>query len=214
MIGSEALRSLRDGLEKDGYQVSLRGPGEADGDQYSPDVIVLELAAGAEDTEVKGILADRQRGDSPAVIALIGPERLSSFDPGLGLDDFLVATASPEELALRVRQALWRHTGVDVQNVLRSGDLEIDLASYTVHLSGRPIELTYKEYELLRFLATSGGRVLTREELLNRVWGYDFYGGARTVDVHIRRLRSKIEDRHHTFIDTVRNVGYRFRSSR
>ena len=77
-------------------------------------------------------------------------------------------------------------------------------------VGGRPMELTYKEYELLRFLATNRDKVFTREALLNRVWGYDFYGGARTVDVHIRRLRSKIEDGHHTFIETVRNVGYRF----
>jgi two-component system alkaline phosphatase synthesis response regulator PhoP len=88
----------------------------------------------------------------------------------------------------------------------------MDLANYTVHVSGRPVELTYKEYELLRYLAQNQGRVVTRETLLSRVWGYDFYGGARTVDVHIRRLRSKIEDRHNTFVETVRNVGYRFRA--
>ena len=78
------------------------------------------------------------------------------------------------------------------------------------YVGGRPIDLTYKEVELLRFLATNQDKVFTREALLNRVWGYDFYGGARTVDVHIRRLRSKIEDRTHSFIETVRNVGYRF----
>ncbi|MCH7809773.1 MAG: winged helix-turn-helix transcriptional regulator [Chloroflexi bacterium] len=87
----------------------------------------------------------------------------------------------------------------------------MDLANYTVHIAGRPVELTFKEYELLRFLAVNRHRVFSREALLNNVWGYDFYGGARTVDVHIRRLRSKIEDRHTTFIETVRNVGYRFR---
>jgi DNA-binding response OmpR family regulator len=81
-----------------------------------------------------------------------------------------------------------------------------------VFVASRPVELTYKEYELLRFLALNEGKVCTREMLLSRVWGYDFYGGARTVDVHIRRLRSKIEDRHHTLIETVRNVGYRFRA--
>ena len=75
------------------------------------------------------------------------------------------------------------------------------------------MELTFKEYELLRFLTNNRDRVFNRETLLSKVWGYDFYGGARTVDVHIRRLRSKIEDRHRTFIETVRNVGYRFRAS-
>jgi DNA-binding response OmpR family regulator len=210
MIGGESLLPFRHGLEEDGYEVILRAPGDADaGAEYQPDVIVLELAA---EGEVKLILEGRQRGDSPPVIALIDPDRLSSFDPSLGLDDFLLTTASPQELSLRVRRALWRRIGVDTKNTVRSGDLEIDLASYTVHLSGRPVELTYKEYELLRFLATNAGRVFTREALLKKVWGYDFYGGARTVDVHIRRLRSKIEDRD-TFIETVRNVGYRFRAS-
>src|SRR5438094_7963685 len=88
----------------------------------------------------------------------------------------------------------------------------MDFANYTVHIAGRPVELTYKEYELLRFLATNRVRVFTRETLLSKVWGYDFYGGARTVDVHIRRRRANIEDRHAPFIETLRNVGYRFRT--
>lgn len=213
MIGRESLLPFRCGLEEAGHEVTLRAPGDADtGGEYSPDVIILELTAGAEDAEVKLILERRRGGDSPPVVALIHPDGLSSFDPTLGLDDFLVTTASPQELSLRVRQAMWRRTGVDTKNTVRSGDLEIDLASYTVHLGGRPVELTYKEYELLRFLATNAGRVFTREELLSEVWGYDFYGGARTVDVHVRRLRAKIEERH-TFIETVRNVGYRFRAT-
>ncbi len=210
IIGEENVLPFRRGLEEDGYEVILTAPGDAGaGVEHSPDVIVLELA---ERAEVKLILEGRGKADRPPVIALIDPDRLSSFDPGLGVDDFLVTTASPQELSLRVRRALQRCTGVDTMNAVCSGELEIDLASYTVHLGGRPVELTYKEYELLRFLATNAGRVFTREELLSEVWGYDFYGGARTVDVHIRRLRSKIEERH-TFIETVRNVGYRFRAA-
>jgi two-component system alkaline phosphatase synthesis response regulator PhoP len=112
----------------------------------------------------------------------------------------------------RIRRALWRRQGTTSANVIRCGDLLLDLGSYRVFVAGRPVELTYKEYELLRFLATHRDQVCTRETLLNRVWGYDFYGGPRTVDVHIRRLRSKIEDRDHTFIETVRSVGYRFRA--
>ena len=213
MIGEQSLLPFHHGLEQDGYKVILRTPGDAGASgEHSPDVIILELAAGAEDAEVKLNLGGRRRGDSPPVIALMDPDRLSSLDPGLSLDDFLVTTASPEELSLRVRRALWRRTEMDPKNTVRSGDLVINLASYTVHLDGRPVDLTYKEYELLRFLATNAGRVFKREALLNQVWGYDFYGGARTVDVHIRRLRSKIED-HDTFIETVRNVGYRFRAA-
>jgi DNA-binding response OmpR family regulator len=213
MIGGQDVLPFRHGLEEDAYEVTLRAPGDVGpAGEYSPHVIILDLAAGAEDAEVKLILDGRRKGKSPPVIVLIDPDRLSSLDPDLGLDDFLVTTASPQELSLRVRRALWRRRGVDAKNTVRSGDLEIDLASYTVHLGSRPVELTYKEYELLRFLATNAGRVFTREVLLSKVWGYDFYGGARTVDVHIRRLRSKIEE-HHTFIETVRNVGYRFRAA-
>ena len=214
MIGGERLLPLQRGLEADGYEVVLRAAGHApESGDYSPDAVVLELEAGAEDEEVKSILQGVQTGESPAVIAVVDPQRPGGFDPALGLDDFVATTASPGELSLRIRQALWRRTGVDAKNVLRCSDLEMDLANYTVKISGQPAELTYKEYELLRFLATNADRVFSRETLLNRVWGYDFYGGGRTVDVHIRRLRSKIEDRHHTFIETVRNVGYRFRPS-
>ncbi len=214
MIGSESLSPFQRGLKEEGYEVVLRTPGyAAESAEYSPDVIVLELEAGAEDEEVKRALQGAQSGESPVVVAVVDPERPSGFDPALGLDDFVAKTASAGELSLRLRQALWRRTGVDARNVLRCGDLEMNLANYTVQVGDQAVELTYKEYELLRFLATNAGRVLNRETLLNKVWGYDFYGGARTVDVHIRRLRSKIEDRHHTFIETVRNVGYRFRPS-
>jgi DNA-binding response OmpR family regulator len=211
MIG-DALSAFRAALEGDGYDVTLRSPGSAADADDPPAVIVLELAAAAEDPEVKRYLEETRTPAGPAVIAVVDTGRPAGFEPSLGLDDFVAATASPEEMVLRVRQAIWRRTGVDAENVLRCGDLEMDLANYTVHIGGRPVDLTYKEYELLRFLATNADRVLNRETLLNKVWGYDFYGGGRTVDVHIRRLRSKIEDRHHTFIETVRNVGYRFRA--
>jgi two-component system alkaline phosphatase synthesis response regulator PhoP len=94
--------------------------------------------------------------------------------------------------------------------LIKCGDLVIDIAKYEVSIGGKLLALTFKEYELLKFLAKNRGRVFTRETLLNEVWGYDYYGGDRTVDVHIRRLRSKIEDSTHTFIETVRNIGYKF----
>lgn len=211
LIGGEALSTFRRALEGDGYQVTLRRPGE-EGEDDPPDVVVLELEAAAEDPEVKRYLEETGAPNRPAVLAVVDPARPAGFEPSLGLDDFVSAFASEEEITLRVRQAVWRRTGVDSSNLLRCGDLEMDLANYTVHIGGQPVDLTYKEYELLRFLATNADRVFNRETLLNKVWGYDFYGGGRTVDVHIRRLRSKIEDRHHTFIETVRNVGYRFRA--
>ena len=211
MIGA-ALSAFRAALESEGYEVTLRPPGSAEDVGDAPAVVILELGAAAEDPEVKRYLEESRTPASPAVIAVVDPTRPSGFDPALGLDDFVASSASPEEIGLRVRQAIWRRTGVDAENVVRCADLEMDLANYTVHIAGQPVDLTYKEYELLRFLATNADRVLNRETLLNKVWVYDFYGGGRTVDVHIRRLRSKIEDRHHTFIETVRNVGYRFRA--
>ncbi len=214
IIGSESVLPIQRTLAEDGYDVVTRAPGDApEADGYTPDVVILDLEATGEDAEVERIVHDVQAEGGPAVIALVDAERPSTFDPALGLDDFVARTASPGEFSLRIRQALWRRTGMDAWNVLRCGDLEMDLANYTVNIGGRHVELTFKEYELLRFLATNADRVFNRETLLNKVWGYDFYGGSRTVDVHIRRLRSKIEDRHRTFIETVRNVGYRFRLS-
>ncbi len=125
------------------------------------------------------------------------------------VDDFACEGASSEELRARVMRLA--NTSAAEGETVRRGDLMIDTATCEVSLSGVLVELTFKEYELLKFLASNPGRVYSREILLNSVWGYEYYGGDRTVDVHIRRLRSKIEDANHTFIDTVRNMGYRFR---
>jgi DNA-binding response OmpR family regulator len=214
LIGGETLNPAAKALAEEGFVVSVRAPGEDPSAEGSADLdaVVLELAAVAEDPLAKRFLEQAQAGDAPPVIGVFAPERLSAYDPALELDDFVLSTAPPEELCARVRQAVWKRHRVDTKNVLRCGDLVMDLANYTVHVAGRDVELTYKEYELLRYLAQNQGRVVNRETLLNKVWGYDFYGGARTVDVHIRRLRAKIEDRHNTFVETVRNVGYRFRA--
>jgi len=174
------------------------------------DALLLNLTEELEQSAVRTLLRAEVTGDRLAVIALVRPQQLTDLDPALAVDDFIVQPAEREELTARIRRALRRHRGASSEDVIRCGDLLMDLANYKVFVADRPVELTYKEYELLRFLATHRDQVCTRETILNRVWGYDFYGGARTVDVHIRRLRSKIEDRTHTFIETVRNVGYRF----
>jgi len=147
----------------------------------------------------------------PPLIALITRVGLNGLLADAVIDDFLVKPYDPDELAARVRRLLKRAKGVDLGETIRAGDLVVDLARYEVSVSGRPVELVFREYELLRFLMANRGRVFSRQALLNKVWGYDYFGGDRTVDVHIRRLRSKIEDAEHTFIDTVRNIGYRFR---
>lgn len=131
------------------------------------------------------------------------------------VDDIVLDTAGPAEVEARLRLAASSsHAMAEDEHIIRSGDITIDEASYTARLSGEPLNLTYKEFELLKFLAQHTGRVFTRAQLLSEVWGYDYYGGTRTVDVHIRRLRSKLGSDHENLISTVRNVGYSFNAAR
>jgi DNA-binding response OmpR family regulator len=129
-----------------------------------------------------------------------------------GVDDVLLATAGPAEVEARLRLALGRkqETGPVDPGVVRAGELTIDEGTYTCRLRGRALDLTFKEFELLKYLAQHPGRVYTRAQLLQEVWGYDYYGGTRTVDVHVRRLRAKLGTEHEQLIGTVRHVGYKF----
>jgi len=154
----------------------------------------------------------KQEGHLP-VIALLSKKALYRLDSGLIVDDFVVEPWDANEIAIRAKRVLGKTGEAANQELIQCGDLTIDLARYEVYVNDRPIELTFKEYELLRFLARNKGRVFTREALLNEVWGYEYYGGDRTVDVHITRLRSKLEDSTHAFIETVRNIGYRFKEN-
>jgi two-component system, OmpR family, alkaline phosphatase synthesis response regulator PhoP len=185
-------------------------------DTQHPDAVVLDmrdLPASA-----FNILVSEFNERSVIVICVLEADAIERLAVDLPIDDFLVLPAEPGELARRVERTLWRRHGIDSENFVSVGTLQLDLSNYRVTVSGEPVVMTFKEYELLRFLAMNAGRVFTREQLLNRVWGYDYFGGARTVDVHIRRIRAKIEIHGHEFIETVRNVGYRLvaesRSSR
>ena len=143
-------------------------------------------------------------------VLLVPEPQLLRIDFAWGLEDFIPLPTSGGLVDARLRWLRWRHGQLVVQDGLKLGELTIDFHRYEVAVNGRLLDVTYKEYELLKFLATHPGKVFTREVLLNKVWGYDFYGGTRTVDVHIRRLRSKIETGPTAYIDTVRNVGYKF----
>jgi DNA-binding response OmpR family regulator len=123
-------------------------------------------------------------------------------------DDFVYPGAPGPELRLRLAM-LHRRAGGGDGSVIRLGPLALDTETYRVTVSGRPLDLTFKEFELLRFLASNPGRAYTRPALLREVWGYDFYGGTRTVDVHVRRLRAKLGPEHEHLVETVRGVGYR-----
>jgi DNA-binding response OmpR family regulator len=129
-------------------------------------------------------------------------------------DDFCLAPFHPKELEARIAHLFWRTGRGTRPELVEYGPLVLNLETYQAAVSGRPLDLTYMEYELLKFLATHPGKVFTRETLLSRVWGYEYYGGARTVDVHIRRLRAKLGEEHANLISTVRSVGYRFGQSR
>ena len=181
-------------------------------DSETPAVVMMDFSVVAHgDSQVKEFIKSCKNVTRIPVIALLSVEKMASFDFTLGVDDIMAAPPKVPEALARIKRLLTLHRTQNGKNLLSFGDLVIDVDRYEVTLSGRTVELTFKEYELLKFLATSPGKVFTREIMLNKVWGYDYFGGTRTVDVHVRRLRSKIEDANHTFIDTVRNVGYRFK---
>ena len=129
-------------------------------------------------------------------------------------DDFCLSPSHPREIEARLKHLFWRTGRGTRPELVEYGPLVLNLETYQAAIGGRPLDLTYMEYELLKFLGTHPGKVFTRETLLSRVWGYEYYGGARTVDVHVRRLRAKLGEEHAGLISTVRSVGYRFGQAR
>jgi DNA-binding response OmpR family regulator len=151
----------------------------------------------------------RTTGNSVPLLLVITEGGLTAVSPDWGVDDVVLDTAGPAEVDARIRLAAGRTPHNEPSATIRAAGVVIDEASYSAKVHGKPLDLTYKEFELLRFLAAHPSRVFTREQLLSEVWGYDYFGGTRTVDVHVRRLRAKLGDQE-SLIGTVRNVGYRF----
>ncbi|HWC14907.1 MAG TPA: response regulator transcription factor [Actinomycetota bacterium] len=145
----------------------------------------------------------------PPIVVVVDQDGVGRFRLEVGADDFLLSSAGTGEISARLAMAARRSGLGGEATVLRVGDLTVNPDNYQVYVRGRPLDLTYKEFELLKFLAQRPGRVCDRDLLLREVWGYDYYGGTRTVDVHIRRLRAKLGAEHETLIETIRNVGYR-----
>ncbi len=202
---------LRSRLAESGFACRVVSGKEAAGQviEQAPDLLLVDVTA----RPVKEVTGDISEKSLP-VIALVRQDLLANINGHLdGASDFLVKPCCYPELELRIRRILHPAGAESGGEQIRYGDLVIDLAECAVTVAGRPIDLTFREYELLKFLASNRGRVYSRESLLNKVWGFDYYGGDRTVDVHIRRLRSNIEDANHTFIETVRSIGYRFREN-
>jgi DNA-binding response OmpR family regulator len=158
----------------------------------------------------------RKQGErSIPVMVLVGGAQLADLEHRDELfDDFCLSPFHPAELEARLRHLLATDIDLHRADLVEYGELTLNLETYQASIAGRPLDMTYMEYELLKFLAQNPGKVFTREMLLSRVWGYEYYGGARTVDVHIRRLRAKLGEEHANLIQTVRSVGYRFGQSR
>ncbi|WP_114559059.1 winged helix-turn-helix transcriptional regulator [Desertihabitans aurantiacus] len=147
-------------------------------------------------------------GKDLPLLVVVTEGGLTAMSSDWGFDDLVLDTAGPAEIEARLRLATTPVQGE--RDVISSGGVVIDEAGYSARLNGRQLDLTYTEFELLKYLVQHPGRVFSREQLLSDVWGYDYYGGTRTVDVHIRRLRAKLGPEHESIIGTVRNVGYRF----
>lgn len=176
----------------------------------TPEVVLFDcVTCDRTPTEVRRLLATECDLKEVLLVLMISEEQASEVDL-TGVDDLIIPPYTPGELLARLRLLFWRTRNIDGDQVVKVGHLMIDLQNYEVSIGGISTEMTFKEYELLKFLATHRGRVFTREALLNHVWGYDYYGGTRTVDVHIRRIRSKLGSESEDLIETVRNVGYRF----
>jgi DNA-binding response OmpR family regulator len=176
----------------------------------------LVVAAGDPEGAFAVCRALRKR-DTPLepVLLLVSGAQLAELELRDDLfDDFCLWPFQPRELEARLRHLFWRAGRGAGPEVVEYSDLILNLETYQALIEGRPLDLTYMEYELLKFLVSHPGKVFTRETLLSRVWGYEYYGGARTVDVHVRRLRAKLGEEHANLIQTVRSVGYRFGQSR
>ena len=173
----------------------------------SPDIFLVDIDSGKMLPFVEKLKKDH---DVP-ILAIVSKEMVQSLNI-TKVDDFILKPPNLQEVMLRIKRILWQTKNKD-KKMIKCNDLFIDLAKYEVLLKGKPIFLTFKEFEMLKVLMMNKGKVFTRERLLSEIWGYDYFGTDRTVDVCIRRLRAKIKDKDYSFIETIRNVGYRFKGS-
>lgn len=210
------LKALHQALKESSSFVSRQAAAKEVGPDLAakakPDLIVLSAAsASALATACERIKMEKALSEHP-LFAVLDVKELAhpSFQLPGGVHDVFTRPLRVEECVARLILAYKKFHRISDKNVIVSGDLEIDVSRYEVRVGGEKVDLTYTEYQLLKFLASHPGQVFDRDALLNKVWGYEYFGGARTVDVHVRRLRSKIEIKKRAFIETVRNIGYKF----
>ena len=213
---SDDLKALQSALKDSAHFVSRQtGIKEVNADlaaKAKPELLVLSVSSiGSLLPACERIKKEKPLADLP-LFAVLDVKDLSSpsFQVPAGVYDVFSRPLRVEECVARLVLAYKKFHRITDKNVITSGDLEIDVGRYEVRVAGEKVDLTYTEYQLLKFLASHPGQVFDRDALLNKVWGYEYFGGARTVDVHVRRLRSKIEIKKRAFIETVRNIGYKF----
>jgi len=211
---AEERKLLKSCLLEQGHAVSMvtsRQLASADFASPKTDVILMDLEETQTDVHhlCRLIRKDRVLKTLP-LVALVTEEQLGHLNYSDGVDDYLTLPLTDKRLLERLRFLMWKSSRVEPTNGLKIGALAINFESYEVHAHGQRVALTHQEFELLKFLATHPGRVFTRDALLDQVWGYESYAGTRTVDVHVRRLRVKIERRGVRYIETLRHVGYKF----
>ena len=211
----QASTEVLPGLALLGHQVKIL-PAEGSALLDAPDAQLL-LVDGRQDLAQARDLCRliRTTGSDAPVLLVVTEGGLAVVAHDWGMDDVVLHTCGPAELEARIKLALGRlaaqrEADDPAAHVIRTGEVVVDDATYTARIGSRALDLTFKEFELLKFLAQHPGRVFSRQQLLQEVWGYDYFGGTRTVDVHVRRLRAKLGPENETLIGTVRNVGYRF----
>jgi len=210
--GNERVGALSLGLAEKGFLCSIASTDDGrlkDVGTLSVDLVVIAVDGAAPGSEMRSLPQRLKEKTRLPVVVLLSNESLDVIDSVVAVDDFVMEPWNPNEVVARVKRILQRKPDEDNKDLICCGEVTIDVGKCEVAFRGRLIELTFKEYELLRFLLSNKGKVFSREALLNKVWGYDYFGGDRTVDVHIRRLRSKLDESE--CIETVRNIGYRFR---
>ena len=209
---------LKDALKKEthftSHLVPKNGISANAVSEKSPDIIVINPKSTYFEIMdfYYSLKKEPQTQDIPIVL-LMDEAEMKSADLPSGIQEVLYRPLRMAEAVARIQLLFKRIHKVDQKNTIQRGKITIDVAKYEIKVGDKKIDLTFTEFQLLKFLCTNPGTVFTREILLNKVWGYEYYGGTRTVDVHIRRLRSKIEGKSVTFIETVRNIGYKFISS-
>ncbi len=201
-------------FERTGYELLLnKGDGAITGGRFAG--AAVDATNSLDDAILNCRSIRKLETPGPPILLLIERHQVKELALRESLFDvFSVSPFDREELAMRMRHLLIRFQLGDVRSTISYGPLTLDVDTYQATLESEPLDLTYMEYELLKFLASHPGKVFSRETLLSRVWGYEYYGGARTVDVHIRRLRAKLGEAHEQLIQTVRSVGYRFGNAR